>query len=175
MNCVEVGHLYVGDDPDSLDPAIAAYRDQFDGMPALIMLDDYSRESENRDDYAQSVLAHFRQRGLPVRVVFESEMLRAAQSLVTRLSPNISPQRFRNKTVHFFKAPDTLVKVFEVPDEGGLRFSCPALVAALTLTRVEVWGATRVISILPETYRDNERSADALTAVLGLKREIVFV
>lgn len=175
MNCVEVGHLYVGDDPDSIDPAIAAYRDQFDGMPALIMLDDYSRESENRDDYAQSVLAHFRQRCLPVRVVFESEMLRAAQALVTRLSPNISPQRFRNKTVHFFKNADVQVKVFEVSDEGVQRFSCPALVAALTLTRAEAWGAKRMISILPETYRDNESSADALTAGLGLKREVFFV
>ena len=175
MNCVEVGHVYVGDDPASLDPAITVYRERFDGMPALIMVDDYSRACEGADLYAESVLAHVRERGVAARIVFESEMVQAAQTLVARLSRSISPQRFRNKTVHFFKNADVQVKVFEVSDEGVERFSCPALVAALTLTRAEAWGAKRVISILPETYRDNESSADALTAGLGLKREVFFV
>ncbi len=175
MICVEVGHLYVGDDPESLGPAVAAYQERFSGGPAIIMIDDYSRPCEDAEIYEAAVSAYFSTRGISVRTIFESALVPAAEVLFARLTAQIAPQRFRGKTVHFFEATGIRVKVAETLDAGEVRFSCPALVAALTLTRVEAWGATKIVSILPETYRDNEKAADALTAAFGMRRELLFV
>lgn len=175
MICVEVGHVYVGDPPESLIQAILAYEDAFVGARTLVMIDDMSGPCESIPGYVAAVRDVFAGRGLCPRVVLESDLVPAAETLAQRLGARISTERFPGKCVGFFKEAGDRVKVWELQDAGTKRFSCPALVAALTLTRAEAWGATRLVSILPEMYRETEAAADRLSRTLGVMRETVWV
>lgn len=175
MICVEVGHVYVGDPPASLMPAILAYESAFFGARTLIMIDDISWCCEGVPEYVAAVRDVFAGRRLHPRIVLESDLVPAAEILAQRLGARISTERFPGKCVGFFKDAGDRVKVWEDADEGPRRFSCPALVAALTLTRAEAWGATRLVSILPGMYGATEAAADRLSGALGVTRETVWV
>lgn len=176
MKSVEIGHLYVGDPLADLDTAILVFQRDFQNWDPILMIDDYSRVCDDPHVYAQSVISHLTSmHGVTPRIVFESQMVSLGRRILSTLAIHTRIRKYPGKQVHFFYADRARVKIAETHDNGHVKFSCPCLVAALTLHRREVLGATHIVSILPAHYADNEANADRLAGAMGVQRDVVLV
>ena len=183
---IEYGHTYLGDPPTE-EAGIAIAKDIEDiatnagvGVSRLVLIDDYNRSGEGKEEYASFYSKHLEFFGMkPTHIVWEGDCVGPAKTLLDSLrevppGANLLGKYFKGENMYVSDPSGKRIKV-----RHGMHYQCPVLAAVSELSQLGLvdvpyhatgelrhYKGKAAVVVLPMQYRPVEENANRLISLL---------